>query len=228
MAVLYYFNVDEIRDCEIREYLQQLPAFMQQEVMKYRNAVDQKSRLAARLMLCESLRTSGVDDWQYKWRKNDHNKPFIEGWKPFNISHSGKLVIFCYADGPIGVDIEKIQNIQHGELLRYFHPEEQKFIRSSADKLDSFYEVWVKKEAFLKATGTGLVNGLSAFNCISKNVSYEGNCWHFHTIDIHPEYKSCLCTLNEKEPITISAFRFKRAQYFPNINPPSSNPLSYM
>lgn len=207
MAIVHYFDIDEMRDGDIKYYLQHLPDFMHYDVMKYRNINDQKSRLAARLMLCESLRASGMSDWQYKWKKNNYNKPYIEDWHPFNISHSGNLVILSYADSSIGVDIEKIQCFQYSELLKYFHEAEQELISNSENKLDIFYELWVKKEAFLKARGTGLVDGLNAFDCTCKAVIYQGNYWHFHSIDIHPDYKGCLCLLNKHESITIRAFR---------------------
>jgi 4'-phosphopantetheinyl transferase len=78
----------------------------------------------------------------------------------FNVSHSGDYAVFAFTrDYEVGIDLERIdKNIELEEMaliifsqaeLNYWeklHPEE---------KVDFFFKVWVKKEAFLKALGKG-------------------------------------------------------------------------
>ena len=59
---------------------------------------------------------------------------------------------------------------------RFFSLEEYKRIHS----LDSFYEIWSKKEAYLKYTGIGLVKGLDFFTIYDQlNNDYDFKFYNY-------------------------------------------------
>jgi 4'-phosphopantetheinyl transferase len=210
MIIVKYCNIDIIDNNDIPYYLDKLPVFMQNEILRYKYVRDQKSRLLSRLMLQESLEDTGSHNALVNWKRNANHKPAIDNWNAFNISHDSDLAVFAYTTGStVGIDIEKKENISYWEIIDHFHPEEQQFIKTAIDPENSFYRIWVKKEALLKALGTGIVNGLNDFSCVRNVEEYQGNHWHLKELKIHSDYVCYLCHTDYDEKITIQEFKFK-------------------
>lgn len=203
---VYHCNIHKIPNDKIVKYLQILPKFMSLDINRYINISDQKSRLLSRLMLQKSLKNTENHNLINRWRRDKNNKPFIDGWNSFNISHSGELAVFAYGRNNIGIDIEKKIKLDFKGVLENFHPEEQEYINNSEDIPKTFYDIWVKKEAVLKAMGIGIINGLKEFSCINESVCYRGNDWYFHSFLIHPDYTSYACSLNKDDKVIVIEF----------------------
>ncbi|WP_237055634.1 4'-phosphopantetheinyl transferase family protein [Microbulbifer sediminum] len=87
----------------------------------------------------------------------------------FSLSHSGDWIALATSErSPVGVDIE--QPRPHRDVLRiahrYFHPDECALLEAppAADTERQFYRLWTLKEAFFKARGTGISEGLGRIN----------------------------------------------------------------
>jgi len=207
MIVVKYCNIDIIKDADISHYLNSLPLFMRDEILRYKHFPDQKSRLLSRLMLQESLSDTLAPTCLGDWKRDINNRPIIDNWNAFNITHSSNIVVFVYSTtGLIGVDIERKTTINYDEIMEHFNSEEKQFIDSAPDSISRFYEIWVKKEALLKAVGVGIVNGLNDFSCIKNTVNYQGKSWFLTEFQIHPEYTCYLCSLNLDEEIIMQEF----------------------
>lgn len=83
----------------------------------------------------------------------------------FSISHTKDLVALALTAGArIGIDLEAIKN--HPDLFelaeRIFSPVDLGKFQSlpAAEKLAAFYRAWTRKEAYLKARGEGITDGL--------------------------------------------------------------------
>ncbi len=98
-------------------------------------------------------------------------KPLLkDGSYHFNISHSEHIVAVCVDDGPIGIDIEKIRDIDPKVAPRFFSPAELIYLFGHEPKdIDlerpltpdarlRFFEIWTAKEAYLKRTGDGMTH----------------------------------------------------------------------
>lgn len=194
MTTVLYANIQKMADAEIQKQANRLPYFMIKDISRFRQAKTRKLKMTARLMLLYCLENSGQGQLINKWQITEHQKPVIEGWLPFNISHSSDLAVFAYGDELVGVDIEKIDEVKI-DVLEYFHPLEQRYISNSIFKKSAFYEIWAKKEAFLKALGNGLSHneGLDSFSCVDDAIFYQGHKWFFFELEIDPDYKSYLC-----------------------------------
>jgi 4'-phosphopantetheinyl transferase len=104
---------------------------------------------------------------------SESGKPFVvEPETPagfgFNISHSDNLALLAFALTPeIGVDLEHVRSIKDREDIarRFFAPGEYAALSlvPSYDRDLAFYRCWTRKEAFLKARGTGIFRGLQNF-----------------------------------------------------------------
>lgn len=79
----------------------------------------------------------------------------------FNLSHSGELAAYAFAQGrELGIDIELFrENIDFADIAeRYFADREKMQIRTAPPDLrqQRFFECWTRQEAYLKALGEGL------------------------------------------------------------------------
>jgi len=102
---------------------------------------------------------------EIQFRKNKNNKPEILlslCSLKFNISHSENKILLAVSDNEIGADIEMIKDsFEFNPLSKtYFSEKEQKEISVSTDQKLTFYKFWTRKEAVLKAAGTGITDNL--------------------------------------------------------------------
>ncbi|MFJ6836215.1 4'-phosphopantetheinyl transferase family protein [Streptomyces sp. NPDC091209] len=78
----------------------------------------------------------------------------------FSLSHSGDLVLVALAGAPVGVDVEELAT---AEAVRSAHralhaAEAEELARLPVhERQAAFTRTWVRKEAYLKGIGTGLV-----------------------------------------------------------------------
>ena len=99
-------------------------------------------------------------------KKGSHGKPYFPGTDiHFNISHSGDFKVLAIAETPVGVDIEKVRKADL-RVAKRFCENEYNYI-TQKDSEHRFFEIWTKKEAYLKYKGTGLNGGLDSFDVFS-------------------------------------------------------------
>jgi 4'-phosphopantetheinyl transferase len=86
----------------------------------------------------------------------------------FNTSHSRDISVFAVAIGrSVGIDVEFVRpDYEHDVIAeRWFAPAENNMLAKLApeDRLRGFFAVWSRKEAVVKALGTGISHRLSSF-----------------------------------------------------------------
>jgi 4'-phosphopantetheinyl transferase len=104
---------------------------------------------------------------------NRFGKPFVAptGSAPlqFNMSHSENLVLIAVTeDRLIGIDVECIRNIDVISIAgNYFTVNELQLVNTTEGyaQQHTFYRCWTRKEAYIKAIGTGLSVPLTSFDC---------------------------------------------------------------
>ncbi|HEX3764632.1 MAG TPA: 4'-phosphopantetheinyl transferase superfamily protein [Kofleriaceae bacterium] len=142
----------------------------------------------------------------------DRGKPYLlappvepPGQLRFNVSHSGKLALLCFArDREVGVDIEHRRPLS--DLLGLAHtafspPEYAALCRlPPAAHERAFFACWSRKEAFIKATGEGVAQ-LAAFEVSlapgepARLVRVDGEPsgrWSLHELPAIPDYAAAL------------------------------------
>lgn len=101
---------------------------------------------------------------------NAHGKPYLAGTGlKFNVSHSADMAVFAFFEGnEVGVDIEYIKNdFNVLELAQnFFSVREIASLEKQPEVSlgDSFFRCWTRKEAFIKADGSGLSFPLDQFS----------------------------------------------------------------
>lgn len=127
---------------------------------------------------------------------SETGKPFIAGPVSFNISHSGDWVVLAFGrERQIGVDVEKIKPKLDVLAIaaRYFTPTEIEFIEAAADQRSAFFQLWVRKEAYVKACGSALFRELSSFSVpLEEQGEKEG--WFFQRLEAGSTYASAVVT----------------------------------
>jgi 4'-phosphopantetheinyl transferase len=114
-------------------------------------------------------RHTGVPPGQVSLATTGTGKPFVPGAPlVFNLSHSDGLAICAVtSEGAIGADVERVRPLDDADSLveRFFAADERRQYQAldPHDRLATFYSIWTRKEAFVKATGAGLNRELQSF-----------------------------------------------------------------
>lgn len=115
-----------------------------------------------RLVLSRKLR---IDPSDLLIINDINNKPGLQGdLLFFNVSHTREAFSFAISDRlKVGIDLEKVdREIDFRSIIKtFFSSGEVKFILEDPDKSqERFFLLWTRKEALLKALGTGIVDKL--------------------------------------------------------------------
>ncbi|MCE6950259.1 4'-phosphopantetheinyl transferase superfamily protein [Cereibacter sphaeroides] len=114
----------------------------------------------------------GLDPARIAFRYNRFGRPELPGGPSFNLSHCGGLAALALcSSAAVGVDIEAIRPIERAVATRFFAPSELQALEplAGADWEQAFFRLWTRKEAFLKAVGTGLDTPLASFDVTAED-----------------------------------------------------------
>ena len=130
----------------------------------------QRRFVVARGMLRQLLgRYLDQDPSAVTFSRGAHGKPFLqEGGLHFNVSHTHELALYAIAQSrEVGVDVEWMRpQVAHEQIAaRFFSLEEQEALAQVPDeeRRAAFYNIWTRKEAYVKARGDGIAAGLGTF-----------------------------------------------------------------
>lgn len=141
--------------------------------------------------------------------RDSKGKPYFQDLGVhFSVSHSGHWWSCLMSGEPVGLDIEVLRERENFLKIaeRFFTKEESEFVEQNG--IESFFEIWVRKEAYIKYVGTGISEGLSSFAVVKDSKflnhikqSFQGNEkkeGYLKSIEISPELKAAFCTENQK------------------------------
>jgi len=139
---------------------------------------------------------------EIEYSLNEHGKPGLANSPyTFNLSHSHDLAIIAIGTGTdIGVDVEYLKSKPGYMKLakRFFSPEEYEYLSRQKDSQlqEHFFQLWTRKEAFIKALGTGLSTPLKSFDSShAEKIIFNGDNeldWHQQDLTLDPAYKACV------------------------------------
>ncbi len=203
MVICYYSEIKKKwSESELEEKLKLLPEILQIEAKRKKRWTDRQLSITGKLLLKElivGLEASQLSLADIKY--TDYNRPWFDSSIDFNIAHSGNFVICCGTDtGSIGVDIEQIKPIVLDDYIDYFTSDEWRIILDSENQSDRFFEFWTRKEAIVKAIGTGLHIPLSNIAVINNRVTYNDISYYIQKLIIAKDYQ---CHLASTEPVAI-------------------------
>ena len=165
---------------------------------RFRRESDRYSSIAARGGLRILLGGYGkrpADEILFAYSEN--GKPHMENSSiSFNVSHSGDWVVIAVGrDREIGVDIELIKpEMEVGSIAkRYYLPEEFAALETAENPQVMFFRQWVRKEAYVKASGSTLFSELSRMP-VPMDDGAERDGWYFHHLEAGSRYAAAVAT----------------------------------
>lgn len=167
---------------------------------------DRVRSMCASLMAIWALSTRfDVHPRKVKVEYSSAGKPFCNFPYQFSLSHSDKWVVCGLGNGEIGVDIEKIENIDLQIAAAFFAKQEIEDIFSLplSDQKIYFYDLWTLKESYIKTIGVGLSMDLNSFsiekdiNGFKISVDYSCADVYFMQYNIDSNYKLSACSMDK-------------------------------
>ena len=148
------------------------------------------------------------------FRYSENDKPSLDQQTPqdpveFNVSHSGTTALLAFTRGrALGVDLELIREDFDPAALahRFFSRHEQSQLAAlpPSQKYSSFFRCWTRKEAYIKAVGTGLSIPLDRFDVslrpgdenallATRPDASEAAMWSLREVPVGDGYIAALC-----------------------------------
>ena len=163
--------------------------------------------LLARYGICNCF---GIDASKLSFNVSEYGKPYIDGIPYyFNISHSDDYIICGVSDINIGVDIEKMQDIDFGFACDVFSDDEMRRFSSESveNKKELFFSIWTLKESYVKWLGSGFHRKLSSYTVSPKGTqaeildphSLDDTVPKFRTYTLG-DYKISICSCDKNFP----------------------------
>ena len=96
-------------------------------------------------------------------------KPYVKN-APINFSHAyrnNKALLAIYLEATVGIDLEEIKTLQDPKTFSEYSfskQENEHIFQKATMNEDVFFTYWTFKEAYIKATGTGLNVDISQLN----------------------------------------------------------------
>ena len=185
------FSQEVLENC-----LSTMPAFIGEKIQRYRRWEDRQAGLIGKLLLKEALAGHGYgSDCLSKLQTDSYGRPQVDGAVDFNISHSGEFVVCVITSvGRVGVDIERIRDMNIAGFHRYFSQECWQEISAAVNGLRCFFDHWTMRESVIKADGRGLSVPLTELNVKDGKVVLDGKVWHLKKVELSSSYCCHLAT----------------------------------
>lgn len=173
-------NINDYNEDEIKNFFYEIPMYKQEKIKKYKSEKEIKMSIIGEILLKELLKKHyNLDYNKLNFKTNKNGKPFIANSNVFfNISHSKEFIIVAVSNNPVGVDIEKKRKISNNMVKYITNESEKNYILFSDDFLNTFFKIYVLKEAYIKMFGLNI-------NCIKNiHININNNKFSFNDKNI--------------------------------------------
>ncbi len=190
MAKIFVYNVNDLEDKELfkKEY-NNAPVFRKEKIDRLSLENDKRLSLGAWIALERAMESAGVKG---EVALSENGKPYLrDNELHFNLSHSGELAICAISENPVGVDIEKIREVDLKLTEKVFGKKEKM-------SLEDFFKMWTRKESFLKCLGEGFKSKKTKTDLSQDRVETENKVFFLETL-LFGDYVISVCTRDKKE-----------------------------
>jgi len=164
-----------------------------------------KARALLRVMLS---RCTGESAKSFEFDEGGGTRPRLRTnpWGlHFSVSHSDDRVAVALSTAPVGIDIERVGADCSWQAIAAicFHSSERGLLQGAGGGAarEAFFEIWTRKEAYLKAIGTGLDTDPASFSIAAPDsvVATDASgprvdAWFTRSIDAPAGYKAALAS----------------------------------
>jgi 4'-phosphopantetheinyl transferase len=213
-----------------------LDAHDRDRAARFRFAPDRSRFVLGRALLRKSLgHFLGLPPESIELGYTDRGRPIYppDPRIQFSISHTQDLVAVALTENAnIGIDLEAVS--PHLDLIelaeRIFSPDDLAVFNAhpAGEKLAAFYRAWTRKEAYLKARGEGIAEGLEQISVSmgpeevlslkdSRNKAQEEN-WHLMSLPLPHGYAGTLACDDMRKQLEGSFVTFPNGEPTPETS----------
>lgn len=204
------FAINLNRDLKYNEFENLLKLVSQEKkdrILRFRRYKDSETCLLTDAMVRKLIMEKcNIKNEQITFKKGVNGKPELS--KPhininFNCSHSENFIVCAMSKMHVGIDIEKIKNIDMAIAKRFFSKSEYDDLSKLEmnKQVKYFYDLWTLKESYIKWDGRGLSIPLQDFSFSIKEdkaITFESKVYnndcYFKQYFIDDEYKLSICS----------------------------------
>ena len=154
-------DVNSYKSQELESFFKNIRFKKRKRINNYSNNERKKQAIVGEILLKELLEKY----YNIKYNtciieESKSGKPYITNYNIyFNISHKDNLVVCAVSYSNIGVDIEKIRDIDLNTINIFATTTEKKYIlEKKEDILKRLFKIYTLKEAYLKMNGDSITN----------------------------------------------------------------------
>lgn len=217
---------DGIEESLFERLLGTVPEPKRSRIARFRKRDDAVRSLAGELLVRTwAAERLGLGSGKLRYAFNEYGKPAWadEEGRPlagahFNLTHSGEWVAAAFDDGPVGIDVERVEAVPPDIAGRILSPEEaEEWERApEEERQERLCRIWTLKESYVKAIGRGLSEPLRSFAVLpsGRGADYvvrpagdgagsrggagggggEDGEWYCKSYEISPSYRLSVCS----------------------------------
>jgi len=198
MAVTVLITSDFVPSPVIEaQWLAQLPDVRQAEIAGWPDASARRHTLLGSRLLAEGLRRLGYTGNPLSSLRHPHRgRPTMDLPVDFSVSHCEGLILCALSTGgPVGIDAEKLGDLNAGDFRLYLNAAERAWAGHSAQR---FYSVWTRKEAVAKAAGSRGLRDLAGVDTTSARhrAMFNGRLWRTSRVPVGRGHMAHLALAN--------------------------------
>ena len=159
MLKLYHCDVSKMSEAEFSKLYYKSDENRKAKADRLRKRPAKRLSVAAGELIRNAIADEfNIDAKDLRFRTGKSGKPYVENVKvEFSISHSGNIAVCAISDKPVGVDVEFIRDVNVNVAKRLFTLDEQNYVFEKwALSKQRFFEIWTRKEAYVKMLGRGI------------------------------------------------------------------------
>lgn len=185
-------------------WLAQLPPTRRTDISRWPDCRARHRSLLGHRLLGEGLRRLGhTGSVLASLRYPVQARPTLDLPVDFSVSHcEGRILCALSTDGPIGVDVEAIGDLQAQDFPLYLSAAERDW---AGDSTRRFCCVWTRKEAVAKAAGTAGLPAVRGVDTLAgaEQATFDGQTWHTAEVPVGRGHVAHLALRDRDVPVVL-------------------------
>ena len=208
---VYYTRITQpIPSGKWEKALSTLSTEEQAKVLAFRRWEDRTTSLLGRLLIRHAFSEAKLDMGKDIYF-NQYKRPCCSAGWDFNLSHCDDTAVLIIApNAEVGIDVERTDTVKNSDdLTNSFTCAEWKQIETSPSPSLSMLTFWTRKEAVMKAVGSGLQIPPASLEVIEDTIRYEDKTWFIHPLKLSVQHLCHFATSDPKPEVQIQAYELR-------------------
>lgn len=208
MIYVYYSqNFHWLSEADIEKELKLLPCCIRLKNQRYKPLHKKQEHLIGVKLLQHGLKRLHLTSLAISQLRYDLNgRPSISSNVDFNISHTRNIAV-CAINfhGKVGIDVEKIRNVDYASFNHYLCSAELESISNAHNPTLEFFKFWTAKESFVKFDGRGMKIPFLDIMVEKNSAFFNENRYVLQYLNIVKNYVIAVCSIQKEDIIVEEA-----------------------